>query len=788
MLQSSSLNPDEGMASPDSLTPAEVLVSCWKFLRRQYRVILICFFVALPLSGAYLFMAPVSYTASAMLLIDTRKGQFSPERAVVGDIPIDSQWIDTQLAMLVSESQLAAVVKDLRLYESPEFTTSFTEKARSHLARVSTIVGFNFPYPEPLGTVDAIDRAVGVLQRQVQVKRKDLSWIIEITARSTSPDIAAKVANAVADTFIRAQREGKLETTRHTSAWLRTSLQTLRDQLLAAENAVLEFRSKHNMIAVTGKSSNEQQLAELNTQLATVRAETITAQARLGRVEEVLRAQEPAAAVSESLSNPIITRLRTQYLELANREADYSARYGSNHLAVTNLRRQLRDLRASMRDELGRVAETYKSEYLIAKERQDELERRLADQRSSIQEVNQGEVELRQLESTARSYRTLHDTFLQRYSEAQQPFVGDEARVVSRASPPNSTSHLKAVLIALLMVLGGLGVGVAFAFLRELLDDVFRTVAQVPVATGTECLAVLPALKPVRAARFGFVELQTPNLVYPTLLARGLPTARGKTGLRDRLTQFTDLAQFTEAVRGVRLALALKRKTGDNVIGITSCVPGEGKSTFIAALARAVAQTGARTLLIDGDLRNPTLSQFLVPNANTGLMEVTAGKTTLQDAIWTEADTGLAFLPHIVTPAAPGGMDAFGSRQMEELFKVLRSQFDYVFVDLSPLSPAIDVRATTDLCDVYLLVIEWGRTKVELVKHTLSTAPKVWDKLLGAVLNRADVARMGQFDRKSTSYYDSEYFRAYHDFDLKPIGHLVYAGSSGQGADASAAR
>ena len=112
-----------------------------------------------------------------------------------------------------------------------------------------------------------------------------------------------------------------------------------------------------------------------------------------------------------------------------------------------------------MRDELGRIAETYKSEYLIAKHRQDELERRLSDQLSRAQEVNQAEVGLRQLESTARSYRSLHDTFLQRYSEAQQPLVNDEARVVSRGVAPSVEEPLKAILVGILTVLGRLGCG-----------------------------------------------------------------------------------------------------------------------------------------------------------------------------------------------------------------------------------------------------------------------------------------------------------------------------------------
>src|SRR3954451_19621008 len=125
---------------PETSTPAELLVSCWKFVRREYVIVLLCLLTALPLGGAYLLIAPASYTASAMLLIETRKGQFSPERAVVGDIPIDPAWIETQLTILVSEDLLASVAKDLGLADSPEFNTSLGQRAQSLMVRALRMV------------------------------------------------------------------------------------------------------------------------------------------------------------------------------------------------------------------------------------------------------------------------------------------------------------------------------------------------------------------------------------------------------------------------------------------------------------------------------------------------------------------------------------------------------------------------------------------------------------------------------------------------------------------------
>jgi succinoglycan biosynthesis transport protein ExoP len=595
-------------------------------------------------------------------------------------------------------------------------------------------------------------------------------------ARSSNANLAAKIANAVADAYIGKHRQWKVEAARHASDWLQTRLQTLSEQSSAAEKAVLNFKAANNIVAASGKLLNDQQLSDLNTQLAGARTGAASAQARLNRIEAVLGAREPtsgvAATVTDALNNPIITRLRTQYLELASRQADYAARFGANHEAVVNLRKQVADLQASMRSELGRIAETYKSEYVIAIERQKELEKRVAEQIADSQQVNKAEITLRQLESTARNYRTLHDMFLQRYGESQQSVVTDEARVISPASSPGAPSSPKPLLVGALTILGGLAAGAALGLLRELLDNVFRTGESVPAAIGTECLAVVPALKSERGSLLRVVGANADaRRVYPPILRRR--SRRG--GAAFRSGGETTYVHFAEAIGAIRLALSFNKKAmDDKIIGITSSLPGEGKSTIAASLARAVAETGARTILVDADLRKPTLSRSLVPNAKCGLMEVIQGTSALDNAIWTDPDTKLDFLPYIgSTPATPV-IDIFSTTTIEQIFERLRAEYEYVFVDLCPLLPVIDVRSTTDLCDAYLFVVEWGRTDINLVKHSLSTAPRVWEKLAGAVLNRADFSRLAKFGR-GASTYDSEYLRTYRDRELAPIGQLVPA-------------
>ena len=276
--------------------------------------------------------------------------------------------------------------------------------------------------------------------KQLDVRRIGTSYLMRIDFRSRNREQAVKIANAMIDAYIFDQLNAKYQANRRTGDWLQERLQTLREQAAAAERAVIEFKTKNNIVAASGTLMNEKQLSEMSGQLATARASTSDLQVRLERIEAVRRAYQqdkPASAadetVSEAMSNPIITRLRTQYLDLVNREADWSKRYGKNHTAVVNLRNQIRDIRRSIADELGRIEETTKSEYEIAKKRQDELEKELAGLVSQSTETNQAQVALFSLEAAAQSYRKIYDNFLQQHTDSiqQQTFPVTEARQTS---------------------------------------------------------------------------------------------------------------------------------------------------------------------------------------------------------------------------------------------------------------------------------------------------------------------------------------------------------------------
>ena len=222
------------------------------------------------------------------------------------------------------------------------------------------------------------------------------------------------------------------------------------------------------------------------------------------------------------------------------------------------------------------------------------------------------------------------------------------------------------------------------------------------------------------------------------------------------------LSRFTESIRAIKIAADLAGADNPNkIIGIASSLPNEGKSTIALSLAQLIAHGGKRAILVDCDLRKPTLTRTLAPNASAGLIELASGKAIFEDIIWVEPTTGLTFLPTVLPPRLAHTAEILASNDTRKMFDRLREAYDYVIVDLSPLAPVVDVRVMTPLIDSFVFVVDWGRTKIDVVEHALNTTRGVYDNLLGVVLNKVDMNAFGRYETYHASYYDSRYYAHY---------------------------
>jgi succinoglycan biosynthesis transport protein ExoP len=738
---------DDKRVRLDGTSFADTLKSFATVVRRQLPIFLIVLPCAITLGLLYLLTTPKSYTAVARMVIDTRKVPAFQQQQTTTDTIIDNVAVATQVEILTSENVSKAVIKDLKLTEDPEFVGA----GGGLIGALFHLLSSLFDSGEAVSESDLMRRALATFESQRKVTRVPQTYVMSISFRSLSSNKAAQIANAISDAYVVDQLEAKYQTTRRASAWLQERIQTLRRDSVSSVRALIEFKEKNNIIESAGKLMNEQQMSEVTSQLILAHAATAEAKARLDRIEKVMAAGIPDDSMVDALKNDVIIKLRGQYLEIAGRAALWAQKYGANHLAIISLHNQMEELLHNIKDEMAKIAGSYKSEYEISEARELSIKKSLDSAVADSRLTNQAQVSLTELESNASTTKAMYENFLQRYMEAvqEQSFPISEARLISPADPPSSNSNPNTLIVLAVTGISGIMVAFGVAALRETSERVFRAGAQVEEALHVKCIAMLPVLKQVNPPATDKQDA--------AVLAK-----QRRIGNSDDLMRYVvdaPFSQFSESLRSLKVLADLNNVVEVNkVIGVTSTLPNEGKSTISANFASMIAHAGSQVILVDADLRNPTLSRHLAPNATAGLVEVAAGRVALEDAIWTDPKTGLAFLssgPESTKLLHPNAI--IGSAAVKSLFRQLRDKYDYVIVDFSPLAPVVDTRTTTGFVDSYIYVIEWARTKIDVVQHSFSEAPEVYDRLLGVVLNKVNMSVLQRYERYRTNYYYRKY-------------------------------
>ena len=739
MLQTSKLVPAapafEAARDFDAGSVMDAFQAVVGLMRRHWPLFLAVPLLLLALGLTYLVLTPPLYVAQATMVIDTRRVQRYQQQTPSVEEPTDAVTVQTQLEVLRSDAIAAAVIKNLQLGADPEFVRNRAE----------------------LSDDEANAAAAHAFAVNLNVTRVPATYAMMVGFQSHSPEKAARIANATIDAYVTDQLDSKFQATRRASLWLQDRLSELGTQATAADKAVADYKAKNNIVAADGRLLNEQQLSETTSQLASARAATAEAKARLDRIEEVLKQPLPDASTAEGLHNEIIVRLRQQILDLQARQQLFTARYGAKHQATLNLQDQVTGLQRSISDEMGKVAQGARSDYAVAKARQDALAANLSGSVTEAATTNQSMVRLRELQSAAQSSRTLYDSFLQRYMDAvqQESYPATEARLITPAVAPTSPSKPNRIGVIGASLIGGLLIGFGVAALLELLDGVFRSAAQVERNLALNCLATLPRLKRgkiARSARAGRATSAEPT--------SGRAIAPPPPLYRHVIDE--PFAPFAEGLRAIKIALDLANMgKSRTVLGIASTLPNEGKSTIAANLAQMIAHAGSRVLLVDADLRSPSLSRLLAPGAEGGLIDVVAGRRPLAELIRVDPTSQLDFLPAGAPHRLLHTNEILAAESMRAFFAAARNHYDYIVVDLSPLAPVVDARATTQFIDRYVFAIEWGGTKVDVVETVLKDAREVYDATLGVVLNKADLAVLGRYDRHRGASYHRKFYKKY---------------------------
>ncbi|MCP1561114.1 UNVERIFIED_ORG: succinoglycan biosynthesis transport protein ExoP [Methylobacterium sp. SuP10 SLI 274] len=701
------------------------------FLRRSRVIVAATVAACLGLAVFYLIIATPKFDAAAEILIDLRQAELFRQQNTATDSQVLNSIVESQVEILRSSTTALAAIERL----GPSVYRELSEKGFIQ-SLLGPIVDQFRSSGAPAQTQEEVKLAAAEkLLSQVQIKRVGITNIIQISARTPSAVRSARYANAIADSFLTGLLEAKYETTRRGRSWLETRLAELRDQATAADRAVQDYKVKTNIVDTDKGLMSERQVGDLNTAVGVAQAKTAEAKARYERIKEIIDKNIVDGSVIESTQNQVIVRLRQQYFDTKKREADISAKYGSNHVAAANARAEMAEIQRSLQSELRQVAEGYASEYEVALTGEQAIKKRLDELVADAGLNNRSRVELRSLESSSQTYRALYENFLQRYTQAvqDQSFPISEARIVEPAYPPLRKAWPKGLVILGLALLLGIGGGIVIAFLRDLLRNSVRTAADIEKATGIPCVATIPSVRTFRSGR----------TVLPRLLDEfGL---RPRETSRDLLLEAVvhPLSETAEAMQEIKLLLerAPNRNGGCRVIGMVSAISGEGKTTVASNLAHYLAMSGKRVILLDYDLRYPSLSRTLAPDAEVGLIESVRNGSAPALVTLKARGASLFLLPSVIGERAEHSTEILRSPNNKALLDSMKMNADVIVIDYPPMLDFLDVRATDELVDHYFMVVGSNRSNSRQLAECISRDRFDATRVLGAILNRADANR-----------------------------------------------
>jgi succinoglycan biosynthesis transport protein ExoP len=522
-----------------------------------------------------------------------------------------------------------------------------------------------------------------------------------------------------------------------------------------------------------------QQLSEIKSRRAAIQSEVANAEATLARIDSVFRSDFSIAAVDGSIleASNTLAKLRSRYLDLVNQEAELTSAASHDHSAEVNVRKQIEQVHASIKEELKRIAAQYQSNRELAKNKERAIEEELTQKTARAQSDKAVQIKLRELENTAKNLRTTYDdnaSFLQRDIEQlqQQSMPTSGARIVSLALPPLKRSYPKTFSVIGGAGLAGLILGFAIGLFRDMADRTFRSREQVETILEPRCIVMVPNLDTALAKK------ATPNKYFhlPHEISKvfSFLPAKLSSKFRDHSSQpnsevartdcVASLAsgvlnfpeppffRFSEAMQTIQLSLdQVHAHSAAQIIGVTSALPNEGKSTIVAYLAQTMARAGSRVILLDCNFRAAKLTKVFAEQSSIGLQEIVTGRVSTEKAL-RHNSAGFAFLPVGTgrSPARPN--EIFAMPQTRILFEELRKSFDYILVDLPPLGPVTDVGAIGKFVECYLFVIKWGETQTQVVQQALNNMHVVRNNLLGVILNNVDFENLADYERSYDNY------------------------------------
>lgn len=708
-------------------------------IKRKWLVIACIVGIFAVVAIASLRQTPI-YEASGQIVInkaDSNLVMFKDSMPVVDYY--DPTDLDTEVRILQSDLLALQVIRALNLDKRPEFgghgeqkePNLVADQLQNDSARVSSLLG--------------------AFKGGLRVALIPNTRIIEIHYVSADPQLAASVVNTLANTYVEQNFKTKFESTMQASDWLSKQLVDLQMKVETSQEKLVEYQKQHEILGNDEKQNiTTEKLDELNRELTAAESDRMGKEAIYRQTQssdpEVVR----AAIIADSAGGGgfhLVDGLRQQQATLKIQIAELSTQFGPSYPKVAQLNNELKETDRQLQLEIDKAVDHLRGQYMAALQRENMLRDSFDKQKQEANKLNESAIQYSLLKREVESNRTLYEGLLEKLKEAgvtaglrSNNFrITNPARVPQSPIEPNIPRNL-----AFALVLGVIS-GVGLAFLLENMDNTVRTPEQ------AQALAALPSL--------GMIPLGSKSSGYNSAASR-LALTSSKEAV-EMVTQVRPQSQMAESYRALRTSLLLSNLGAPpKVIMVTSARPQEGKTTTSINTAIVLAQKGVRVLLIDADLRRPSVHKTLGLGPRSGLSNVLTGSANMQQAI-----SASPILPNLwILPAGtppPNPAELLASSNMKDLVDGLRDQYDHIVIDTPPTLSVTDAVVLSSRADATILVIRSGQTTKQALRRARDILMQVNAHVAGVLLNAVDLTSPDyyyyyEYQGKYTSYYQEE--------------------------------
>lgn len=715
----------------------------WGVLKRRRGTIILVFMLTVLVTGVWVATTRPVYTATAMLRVDKDEPRVLTFDAIVKQTDPLPDSLLTHQRLLRSRTLANRVIRALSLGTHPDFQDEpeaqpWIDRARAWVRGIFAAWAPRPPASDPgaAGDLAVESPLTRAFHGRLSVEPVRGSRLVAVSFDSHDPVLAARVVNALSDTFVAQTHEFRADTVRYASGFLTRHMAEARTRLETAEEKLNAFlkASGINFVApatLMGRGGGGAERQDLITQqLATLSDALLKARGdRMAKESLVQQAQdENSDALPAVLQSPLIVRLKGELAALESEQRQLGQTFRPEYPRMRQLQESINERRTQIRAEIRRIVSGLKTDYQAALQNERQVERAMNEQRAQALQLGDKMVEYNILRRDVEAGRELYTTLLTRLKETQvsADLLTSPISIVDRAEIPLQPSRPRKAVAMLLASLVGLLGGVGVAFISDRRDRRLTSVDELERLFGVPALGLVP-----RVGRFGGSSARRYRL------HGGRPPVA-------LVTHLESASRFAESCRNLRTNLLYSMPDGPpRTVMVTSLEAGDGKTALAINLAVSLARLGSgEVLLVDGDLRRPELHMILNVERSPGLSTFLAGEAELSEVIKATDVPNLSVVPGGGRPDDPG--DLLASRRLGQGLEALAERFEHIIFDAPPLLSVSDALSLAPRLDGVVLVLRHGRANRDDAEDAIQRLYAVRANLLGVVVNGVDDGTLGR--------------------------------------------